>query len=610
MNSLQALRSKSRSIGTKEVLGKEYVNYLLGGLFVLLFVSLYLFYIFPIGQQLRRHAAWVGLSLLIAYLLYREDRGITVEELFFITITLLSTAYIVLNYEAITERQHVVTTTEALLGSLFFLTLAEGTRRSYGVTGRILFYFVVVAFGFMVFGHHIPGMLGHRQVSYDSVIRTQYLTTSGTFSFILGVIINFVVPFIVFGKLLEHLGGTQYFMDISRSATSKMTGGAPKLAVIASALMGTINGSVVANIASTGAGTIPIMKKSGLSSRYAGAVESAASTGGQILPPIMGIAIFIMVGITGIPYLEIARRATIPALLFFFGLFLYIHLSAQRYGFEFVEFSDETPNRRNLLFRIYYVIPIVLLVYLLIGGTTLTFAAIYSSLALLVLGLLLPESRINYQRAKKIIIESMELSAAIIVLTASIAFVVGVTGRTGLGLQMSSLIISFAGGNFALILAFTIIASFILGMGLSSTILSYILLATLVAPALVETGMTELSAHLFVFYYGIFAMITPPVGLGIITASGIADADPMGTGITAMKMCTPALILPILWVLAPGLLMYGTTSQILLAFLLGFTIITLLTVSAVGYFRRELRVSERVVISLPVLGLFYLATLV
>lgn len=576
--------------------------------YALLLLSIITIVLIPVGETLRRRAIWIAIALVVTFVKTSGDNPLasrltadrpTTRKIvtgLLVGLSLLPTGYIVVNYLQLAERLSGIKPIEMWLGLLLLGLVVEGTRRTMGSSGSVLAGLAFVSILYMVFGHHIPGDVGHAPISLDRTVDRLYLGTSGIFSFILGTIIQYVIPFVVFGKILEVLGGTNFLMSVSKSVTSRMTSGPAKLAVVASALMGTISGTVVGNIATTGAITIPAMKESGVDSDYAAAIESAASTGGQIMPPVMGIAIFIMVTIIGVPYLEIVTRSLAPALFYFFVVFLYIHLLGLRPDQAVVSSRGTSPDIdvRSLLKRSYYILPLIVLVALLIRGIPIALTALYASAAMLVIGLVREESRITLRKARRIVHESMELSVSLLMIVGSIGIVIGVTGSTGLGLKFSTLIISLSGGHTLPVLVLTMIASIILGMGMSSTVVAYIILATLIAPALTQVGYEPLVAHLYVFYFGMFALITPPVGVGIYTAAGMAGADGLRAGLKAMRICLPGFLLPYLFVLNDGLLLFGSVTHILAALILTAVILVLITVAQVGYYRRKL--------SLPVRG--------
>jgi TRAP transporter 4TM/12TM fusion protein len=584
------------SIADGTLFGKIDRQDLLLVLYVALFAGIFYAIWTGLGQALRKRSLWIGIGLIIVFLRETDSRWERWASLVLIPATVVSAGYIFFNYIEIQERLIGVTPVEAVLGTLLIIAVLEGTRRSMESSGVVLALLGILSVLYMISGHLI-GLID-QQIAYSRMIDNMYLSTSGTFSFILGTVIDYVIPFIVFGKTLEIVGGTDYFIDLSKFITRKMIAGPAKLAVVASALMGMISGTVVGNIATTGAVTIPTMKNSGVDSDYAAAIESAASTGGQIMPPIMGIAIFIMVNITGIPYLEIASRSLVPAVLYFLMIFLFIHLLAQRDDETIVantgaESYEELPSRRELIKKAYFFIPVLAIVGLLVQGIPIPNTGIYATLLVIGVGAIHKEHRITLGRVRKIISQSMELSTSLIVITGTIGIIVGVMGSTGLSLQFTSIILSTAGGNTAIILLLTMIASLLLGMGMSSTVVAYILLATLIAPALVNVGFKLLVSHLFVFYFGMFALITPPVGVGVFTAAGMAGGDGLNAGMKAIKICLPGFLLPYLFVLNDGILLYGSWTQIGFAIATALVILTLFTVAQVGYLRRQLRLIER-----------------
>lgn len=567
----------------------------------LLFAAVVAALLLPVGQTLRRRAVWIAAALAVTFL-RTPDRtplvgrfvgsaspGERAVAAVLAGLALAPTGYLVVNYADLVRRVSGILPVEVYLGALLLALVIEATRRTMGTSGAVLAGLAVVAVAYMLWGHHLPGGLGHSPISLDRTVERLYLGTGGVFGFVLGAIVRYVIPLLIFGKALEVLGATDYLMEVAETVAGRTSSGPAKLAVVASALMGTISGTVVGNIATTGSMTVPTMKEAGVAADDAAAIEAAASTGGQIMPPVMGIAVFVMVTIVGMPYLEIVTRSVLPAFFYFFVVFLYIHLRGLRSG-------DAAPadvgvggvDRRSLLVRTYYLLPIALLVALLVRGLPVATSALLATGAMLVVGLHREESRLSVGRVRRIVRESMGLSVSLVMIAGTIGVVVEVIGSTGLGLKFSSLVVGLAGGRTVLILLFTMVASLLLGMGMSSTVVSYILLATLVAPALTRIGYEPLVAHLFVFYFGMFALITPPVGVGLYAAAGIADADGLRAGAEALRICLPGFLLPFLFVANDGLLLYGSAAHVVGAVALAAVVLVSVTVAQVGYLRGEL----------------------
>jgi TRAP transporter 4TM/12TM fusion protein len=572
---------------------KKHVHFVLQAV---LFASIVFVVWFPIGQLLRRRAFWIAIALLLVLNFGEKSVKRVSHRVLLSLLVILPSTYVVVNYDHIMRSFASPTTLELLFGTAIVLAAIEGTRRSMESAGKALATLTVFFVLFALFGHLIPGRFGHSQISFGQLVDMTVLGTQGMYGFILGTVVSYVVPFIIFGKALETLGATEYIVNTSEIFTSRMSAGTPKLAVAASALMGTLSGTVIGNIATTGSITIPAMKESGMTDEDAAAVESVASTGGQIMPPVMGIAIFIMINIIGIPYIEMIARAAVPAAFFFTMVFFYIHLAGKKGNFRASGESEVfkgLPSKRWVAKYSYYFLSIVVIVVLLANGFSVPRTGLIASAFLVVSGMIFPRSRLSVGRAVEIIQESMKLSAKLIVITASLGIILGIVGSTGIQLKITSLMLGLGGENVIIILILTMFASILVGMGISSTVVAYIILATLIAPALTEIGFKTVAAHLFVFYFGMFALITPPVGLGLFTAASMSGGDPYKAGIKAMQIALPGFLLPYLFLMNPELLLYGTPVEIVVTVALTGIALSAVTIAQVGYFLRDLALVER-----------------
>jgi TRAP transporter 4TM/12TM fusion protein len=434
------------------------------------------------------------------------------------------------------------------------LTL-EAARRVVGTP------IVVIAGSFLLyayFGPYFPGFLAHRGYSIERIVSHMYFTTEGILGIPLGVSATFIFLFILFGAFLEKTGIGKLFIDIANAIAGWASGGPAKVAVITSALEGTVSGSSVANTVGSGSFTIPMMKKLGYRPEFAGAVEAAASTGGQIMPPIMGAAAFLMAEFIGMPYIEIAKAAAIPACLYFLGILIEVHFEAKRCNLRGLN-RDELPRFFNVLKeRGQLFVPLIAIIYVLTEGFTPTYAALTGLGLSILAGALRKETRMGFRD----IINALEAGArgalGVAIACATAGIIVGVVTLTGLGLKFANGLIDLAGGNLFFTLFFTMIASLILGMGAPTTA-NYVITSTMAAPALVQLGIPMLAAHMFVFYFGIIADITPPVALAAYAGAGIAKSDPFKTGVIASKLAIGAFIVPYIFVYSPAMLLIGTT---------------------------------------------------
>lgn len=467
-----------------------------------------------------------------------------------------------LNMNELVLRVGRVSDFDLIVGILAVLLTMEAARRAVGLPITIISaVFLVYAF----YGPYFPGFLAHRGQSLDNLVQLMFFTTDGILGTPISVSATFIFVFLLFGAFLVKTGVGNYFNDLAVVLAGKLTGGPAKVAIFSSALQGTISGSSVANVVGSGSYTIPMMKKLGYRKEFAGGVEAAASTGGQIMPPIMGAAAFLMVEfIGGVTYWEIAKAATIPALLYFTGIWIMTHFEAKRVGLEGMK-PEEIPNRKETLKKIYLLLPIIgIIVFLLLGIPTMK-AALLGIVLTLVVSSFNKETRLGFKDIIQALVDGARTALAVAAATACAGIIVGVVVKTGLGLSLANGLVSAAGGNILLTLIFTMLAAIVLGMG-SPTTANYVITSTIAAPAIITLLMLDtpdatvpvvvaISAHLFVFYFGIIADITPPVALAAFAASGISGGDPIKTGVTSAKLAIAAFIIPYMFVFNPAMLM-------------------------------------------------------
>ncbi len=497
-----------------------------------------------------------------------------------------------LNFEELVFRVGRLTTLDLIVGFLAIVLVLEATRRVVGLPITVITsIFLLYAY----LGPYMPGFLQHRGLSIDRIIRSMYYTTEGILGTPLGVSSTFIFLFLLFGAFLVKTGVGQYFNDLALVIAGKRVGGPAKVAIFSSALQGTISGSSVANVVTSGSFTIPMMKRLGYRKEFAGGVEAAASTGGQLMPPIMGAAAFLMVEFIGggITYWEIAKAAAIPAVLYFTGIWIMTHFEAKRIGLRGLT-EEEMPNRKAVLVKIYLLFPIVAVIFFLMSGTSVTRAALYAILTAIVVGAINKETRMGIGDFIDALANGARTALGVAAATAAAGMIVGVVTLTGLGLKFANSLVSLSGENLLLTLFFTMIASLILGMG-SPTTANYVITSTIAAPALIVLAVPELSAHMFVFYFGIVADITPPVALAAFAAAGVSGGEPLRTGVQSAKLAIAAFIIPYIFVLSPELMMIDTTWQGLLWVL--FTSVTgMISIGAgmIGYWYRRTVVVERI----------------
>ncbi|MFZ7101578.1 MAG: TRAP transporter permease [Peptococcaceae bacterium] len=468
---------------------------------------------------------------------------------------------------------------EIILGVLMIFSLLEITRRTMG---PILPTIALIAILYAVLGPYMPAGLGHRGYNIERLVSYLFLSDDGVYGVPTGVSATVVVMFIIFGSFLQKSGAGTVFKDGSFAIFGRVRGGPAKVAVVTSALFGTINGSAIANVATTGTFTIPLMKNIGYKPAFAGAVEAVASTGGQIMPPIMGAAAFIMAQVLGVSYPSIALAAIIPSLLFFYMVFLVVDLQALKRGMKGLP-SSELPRLKVVAANGWHVIVTMsLLLYFLLGlRLSPNKSALYSCALCIFFSWFSKNDKMKVKEILDALVDAGRGVISVALACSTAGIVIGVLGLTGLGLKLSSLLVTWSGGSLIVLMILTMITGIILGMGLPTTGV-YIILSVLAAPALVEMGVTPLAAHFFVFYYGVLAAITPPVALAAYAGAGIAGADYMETGWHAVKLGLAGFIVPFIFIFAPAILGQGTIMEIVHVTATAFLGITALSVGIQG----------------------------
>lgn len=472
--------------------------------------------------------------------------------------------YIVVNFDSLVRRSGNNTPLDVAVGIVGILVLFESCRRIVGLPIMIIAgSFIVFAFA----GKYLPGFLHHRGYSLQRVVCHLFYNTEGIMGTPIGACSTFIFLFILFGALLEKTGIGHFFIDVCNALAGGASGGPAKVAVLSSALLGTVSGSSVSNTVGSGSFTIPMMKKLGYKGEFAGAVEAAASTGGQIMPPIMGAAAFLMAESLGLPYITIVKAAIVPAILYFTGIFITVHLEAKKLGLKGLP-KDQLPRFMPLLLKKgYMILPLVVIIYFLCAGKTAVFAALMGIIACVLVGFGVSVSDLAHGRKPsfggKDIVEIM-CTAARNIISVAIAcgmagIIIGIVTLTGLGLRLGNGLVMLAHGKLLLTLVFTMVASIILGMGAPTTA-NYLITSTITAGAIISLGIEPLAAHMFAFYFGIIADVTPPVALAAIAGAAIAKAKPMKTALNATKLAIGAFIIPYMFVYNSKMLMINASA--------------------------------------------------
>jgi len=447
-----------------------------------------------------------------------------------------------------------------VMGLIGIAVMLETSRRVLGII------IVMIALAFLAqlyFGNYLPGKLAHSGLDVTRIVEFTYSTQEAMFGVVTATFATFVFPFMIFGAFLEACGAGQFFMDLGTALTGKWRGGPAKIAVLTSALFGSISGSSVANVVSTGTFTIPLMKRIGFKPQHAGAIEAIASTGGQIMPPVMGAGVFILATLTQTEYLQVALMNVIPALLFFFFLLYMVDLEALKSGLKGLD-ADEIPSpARVFIDGWHYLIPLVVVLGLLFMGYSPDFGAFWGTVSAFVLSFRRKDTRMGPRRILDALIIGAHNNTSAGAAIGTLGIIIGGIVLSGLGLKFSAVLVEFAGGQLFFTIVLVALISIIIGMG-SSTTGSYIILSVVAAPALIQLEVPEVAAHLVVFYAACLSNITPPVCVSAYAASAIAGADPMRTGFAALKFGITLALIPFSFVYAPALLLYGSGTEIVL----------------------------------------------
>ena len=503
-----------------------------------------------------RLPSFVGLGILMGYLVYPARKGkqkINHIPWYDWIIMILGTAaffYFVFNAQAIIKQGIYFAWYEYVIGAIGILALAELCRRSVGIPILCVAAFFV-CYALYFFSQKL-GFVG----ALKTMIYRLFYTTTGIFTTPIDVCSKYIAVFIIFGAFLERTGISDFFIQLANSLAGSASGGPAKVAVISSALCGMVSGSSVGNTVTTGSVTIPMMKKTGYRPEFAGAVEAAASTGGQIMPPVMGAAAFLMIDYVGVPYSSIIVRAILPAALYFMGIFIAVHLEAKRTGLRGIP-KDQLPQFSKLIKKAYLLLPLIILVVMVsMNLKTMAFSAATAIVACIVVSLFNKENRITPMKFFDALANGGKSCISIIAACGVAGCVAGCIAMTGLASQIISFIIRIAGDKLIIALFFTMLCCIVLGMGVPTTA-NYCIMASTCAPILIKMGVPIIAAHFFVFYFGIVADITPPVALAAYAGSAIAKSDPMKTGVNATRLAIAAFIVPYIFAMDPTMMFVG-----------------------------------------------------
>lgn len=607
-------------------------------------VSLSLFQLYSAGIQplglFYQRSIHLALVMMLAFLMFpafgpgrkRGPLGGIIDLVFFAG-AVLTGGYLVIYLDDIFGRAGFWSQTDIVVACIATVTVLEASRRAVGF-GMTLIGIIAIVYAFAGprgelpwLGNLLPGILEHRGYTLDRVAGQLYLGQEGIFGLPLGVAATYIFIFVLFGAFLESTGAGKFFIDMAYAATGRQRGGPAKAAVLASAGMGSISGSAIANVVTTGAFTIPLMKKLGYKPHQAGGIEAAASTGGQIMPPLMGAGAFLIAEYTNTPYLDIVKVSILPAIMYFSTVYLFVHIIALKQGMQGMPKSELPQMRQVMRDGWHFLLPLAVLVWLLVLNMSPMRVGYYAVITMLTVAALryvlwyffvAPQQGQLVTLARTLdvlkagffkLVEGLELGArnavAVSMACAVAGIIVGVVGLTGLGLKFSSMMLAFSGGNLVLALVMVLLASLVLGMGLPVTA-SYIVLIVLVGPALTaEFGVPLLIAHLVVFWYSQDSNVTPPIALAGFAGAAIAGSKPMATGLQAWKFAKGLYLIPLFMVFNPEIIIGGPVPVVIWNGVIALVALGAFAAALEGYLFTRMSWLPRIVITAAIVGVFY-----
>jgi TRAP transporter 4TM/12TM fusion protein len=546
-------------------------------------------------QELKLLALFLSFTLALAFIHYplhprrSNYKPFILIDLILAGLSFLIGLYILIEYWDFIERVGIPTQWDIVLGFVALFLILEATRRTVGLPLLV----IVLVFLFYTFvGHLLPPPLSHKGYDLERITTTLYMTQNGVFGVALKTMSYFIFLFIAFGAFFGICGGTEFFINLAGSIFGGLRGGPAKIAVVSSGMMGMISGSAVANTVTTGTFTIPLMKRIGFESHVAGAVEATASSGGALMPPVMGAAAFVMSEFLRIPYISICKAALLPAILYYLCIFSIVHFYSLKIGIQGLP-RDEIPGIKNVIREKWlFIIPLFILILVLILGYSPRMAVLYTILVTVVVSMFKKEMRMTPSKLLQALAQSGFDSIMVSCACAAAGIVIGVVLLTGMGTKITNLVLQISAGYLIIALPITMLASIIFGMGLP-TVVCYVLLAATVAPSLVEMGVLPLAAHLFIFYFGMLCMVTPPVAFAAYAGAAIAGADPMKTGFAAWAFALAGFLLPYMFVYNNSLLLMGDPLDIGIAIFTACIGIVCLAAGIIGYLFKKTNILER-----------------
>ena len=605
-NAEEVLQKHDKESATRKLSG------IIGKVFFVLcvLVSCYHLYTAAFGGPvtLVHRSLHVAMMLSLSFMMYPFNKKSvrtkpTICDWILVALSFVAPFYIWYDYLGVVERAGNASQMDMFMATLLTGLVLESSRR---VSGNALSILSLIFIAYGMFGRSMPSFFMHRGYDWTSLSNHFFANTEGIYGTSVSVAASYIFLFILFGCVMQKSGMGQFFNDIALALAGHTKGGPAKVSVIASGFLGSINGSAVANVVTTGAFTIPLMKKTGYSKEFAGAVESSASVGGQLLPPIMGAAAFIMAEMLSVKYSEIIVWAAIPALLYYLGIIIQVQLRASKDGLVGLP-KDQLPNAGAVMKRQgHLLIPVLFLLYMLFfSGTTVIFSAVCTIIVTVVVSQFSASTRMGVKDFIEALADGAKQTVSVAIACACVGIIIGVSSKTGFGLTMANTIISLGSQSILFTLVFTMITCMILGMGLPS-IPAYIITASIAAPALSKLGIAPAAAHMFSFYYAMFANLTPPVALASFAAAGLSGGDPMKTGVASVKLAIAGFIVPFMFVYSPQLMLIDTT--ILQGFSVALTAcvgVFLIGVAVEGYFMAPVAWWLRAVVTVGALSLMH-----
>ena len=578
-------------------------NLLLTFCLLLMLLVLYTSAVSPFSPMLQRSLVLLGTVFITILVKPLKGRlGKAIDILIFIG-SAVSLGYIVISWKDLAYRiSYAPVAFEVVFGSILILILLELTRRCIGYPLLII---AAIALVYARFGRYFPASIAHKGYSFSRIISNQYITNVGIFGTMTSTLSTVIAPFVLFGAVLQVIGVGNLMVDAAQLVSRNSRGGPAKMSVIASGLFGMVSGSSTSNVMTTGCTTIPLMKKSGYKAEFAGAVEAAASTGGQFMPPVMGVAAFLMSYVTGIAYIKIAIAAIIPALFYFISILIEVDLEARRLNLRSSEEKFDRSFIKSVISRLYLFLPFIVLIVLLMQNWSSGKAAFYATILTLLLGCLRKESRISWNMIKEIAVVFGKSMATVGMACAVSGVVIGALNLTGATLRLTYAFVALADGRVFFLMILVALLCIILGMGLP-TPAAYSVAAAFAAPALTQVGISILASHMFVLFYASLSSITPPVAIAAYAAASLSGGSPMKTGWIAWRLALVGFIIPFMFVFGPALLI-GETPMLhtLLATITGLLGIFLLSMATIGHFLTRISLVERLFLLIPAGCLIY-----